>query len=421
MKILWICNIPTPEISRKLELTIYNTGGWLQGLSLGLSKIEGIDLHYLFPSHEVSGLVREKVGNITYHAISRKSKSIKKIDKSLISMIEDFSKTESYDIIHMFGTELPFNFLASNTFDKSKFVTSIQGLVSVYEQHYMANLPVKCQLSYTLYELFKRSTLLNQKADFYRNGLSEVSIIKNTNNIIGRTDWDLACSKHINNDIKYYFCNETLRPKFYDSKWDIEKIERNTIFISQATYPIKGFHIALEAVNIVKKTFPDIKILVAGPDIFYKKGLLNWIKRSTYAKYVRKLILKFDLRRNIYFLGNLNEDQMASTYLRSHVFLSPSSIENSSNSLGEAMLVGTPSISSYVGGISSIFTHNIDGFLYPFDEPYMLAHYLTKILNDDRLANEFSKQARDRALNTHSSEINSQRLVDIYKNILTRK
>ena len=60
------------------------------------------------------------------------------------------------------------------------------------------------------------------------------------------------------------------------------------------------------------------------------------------------LIDKYDLFENIVFCGSLDENSMRDQYLRSHVFISASTIENSPNSVGEAMLLGVPVVTNVV-------------------------------------------------------------------------
>ena len=137
--------------------------------------------------------------------------------------------------------------------------------------------------------------------------------------------------------------------------------------------------------------------------------------------YLQKLIKKHSLSDKITFLGALNETQMRDRLLKSNVFLLCSSIENSSNSLGEAMILGVPCVSSDVGGIKSLINHNSEGFIYPFDEPYMIPYYIDKIFSDTGLANTLSKNARAHALITHSKENNCERLKEIYDSLLKNK
>jgi len=49
MKVLWLCNIPTPDISEKLGIEPSNGGGWIVSLYNMLVKKSDIELFYIFP------------------------------------------------------------------------------------------------------------------------------------------------------------------------------------------------------------------------------------------------------------------------------------------------------------------------------------------------------------------------------------
>lgn len=78
------------------------------------------------------------------------------------------------------------------------------------------------------------------------------------------------------------------------------------------------------------------------------------------------------------FTGILSEEKMIEQYLKSNVFVLPSVIENSSNSLGEAMLLGMPCVATNTGGTMDILEHKKEGFLYPYTEPAMCADYISR-------------------------------------------
>src|SRR5690606_29593717 len=119
---------------------------------------------------------------------------------------------------------------------------SIQGLVSVYAKHYMANLPYEIQRKYSFRDFIKQDNLIQQQEKFKMRGLLEIEAIKNTRYIIGRTTWDKACASQMNPNSRYFKCNETLRGEFYIHVWNQKKCEKHSIFTSQASYPIKGIH-----------------------------------------------------------------------------------------------------------------------------------------------------------------------------------
>lgn len=292
-----------------------------------------------------------------------------------------------------------------------KVVISIQGLVSVYAEQYYANLPQKVIRSTSIRDLI-RGNIEHGKKDFEKRGIFEKLAIANVKHIIGRTDWDKACSLQINPEVNYHVCNENMREPFYEGQWDYNECIKHSIFISQSSYPIKGLHKAIEAFNILLHKYPDAKIFVTGTDPF----LTKFYKIDSYRKYLKKTIKKSGIKDKVFFLGNLNENEMKATFLKANVFLMCSSIENSPNALGEAMLLGVPTVSSDVGGVSSLFSHNVDGYLYPFNESNMMAFYISKVFDNCENQN-MVKNAQERAKKTHDRQQNFNNLLNIYQDI----
>lgn len=68
-------------------------------------------------------------------------------------------------------------------------------------------------------------------------------------------------------------------------------------------------------------------------------------------------------------------------------------LDNSPNSLCEAQLVGIPTVASYVGGVPEMLRDGKDGYLYTFNEPLMLAEYISRIFESDNLAESFSESS----------------------------
>ena len=142
------------------------------------------------------------------------------------------------------------------------------------------------------------------------------------------------------------------------------------------------------------------------------------LKLSGYGKLLKTMIKEYSLKQCVFFTGGLNADQMAHHYKTANVFICPSSIENSPNSLGEAQLVGTPSVASFVGGNPDFVTHEESGLLYRFEEYEMLAYYISRIFEDDNLAIKLSKGGRNIALNRHNRKMNTETLISIYNKVL---
>ena len=110
---------------------------------------------------------------------------------------------------------------------------------------------------------------------------------------------------------------------------------------------------------------------------------------------------------------------MLEQYLCSHVFLSPSSIENSPNSVGEAMLLGMPVVSSDVGGVRNMLEPEKEGLLYAAGDTVALADCICRVFDGENrdMIIRMGQAARRHALQTHDGERNYRRLLEIYDEI----
>lgn len=395
-------------------------GGWLVNASKALSERDDIELSIAFPKkvpNDVRSLQGRKIKYFAFTPVKDRDYNSIENNKYLEKIIDETKP----DIVHIFGTEYAHTLAMVNVckIKNIEAVISIQGLVSVYSRHYMACLPVKVQNRFTLRDFIKQDNLKQQQQKFVKRGELEVEALRKVNHVIGRTTWDKACALQINPNIRYHHCNEILREEFYKYIWDIKQCEKHSIFVSQGSYPIKGLHFMIEAMPMILKHYPDTKLYIGGSDITKSNTLKEKLKVSSYGKYLKHLIEKYDLQNKVIFTGILDERQMCQRYLKSHTFVCSSSIENSPNSLGEAMILGVPAVASDVGGVTDLLENRKEGFIYQFDAPYMLAHYICEIFGNEALALEYSKNAREHALKTHDREKNTNNLLNIYKKIIS--
>lgn len=419
IKVLWLCNTIVPQIQRQLGLSVGNSGGWLVETLDELSKSEKIEMAYCAPLKNQEGIVHIKYNNISFYGFDKKEwqpyKYDSSVEKKMHVILQDFKP----DIVQIFGTEFPHALSMVKAYSRpERTIIHIQGLVSIYAKHYHAYLPESVIWKCSFRDLLRYDNIVLQAVKFSKRGHYETEAIKNVKHVLGRTSWDFACAKQINPDIVYHNCPENLRKEFRTNEcWSIEDCEKYSIFMSQGNYPIKGLHLALEALHEVKKYIPEIKLYVAGGGVLEASSLKSKLRESYYEKYLRKLIKQWNLFDNIIFLGNLSAAEMKLRFLKAHVFIMPSAIENSPNSLCEAMSLGVPAIASYVGGVSDLLEHGKEGFLYPADEPYMLAYYIKKIMENEVIAKDISEKAKKRSNSRNDLSKNVETLIKVYEEV----
>ena len=419
MNILWLTSGTLPEASLLMNEKPTPFGGWFASVSTYLAEEDNIELSVAFSKNGLSDVLALKGKKITFYAFPPVNEKDICLNKKNI-YLEEILNEANPTIVHIFGTEHPRTLAMVNACQKKnvKVLISIQGLTSVISRHCMAGVPLNVLNRFTIRDIIRQDNLRQKRNKRIKYGVFEIKALQKVRHIIGRTTWDRACTFQINPDAQYHFCNETLRDEFYKHKWNINKCEKHSIFMCQATRCLKGLHFMLEAMPLILKYFPNTKLYIGGHSIIKSDTLKEKLKISSYGKYIKELIKKYNLGKIVLFTGILDEKQMCEQYLKSHVFVCPSSIENSPNSLGEAMILGVPCVASYVGGIADMLKHREEGFLYQADAPYMLAYYICEIFKNKELALEFSKRAREHAKVTHDKQKNLNTLIDIYEQII---
>ncbi len=410
MKVLWITNILFPDICEELNLPIPVIGGWMKSSAAAIQYYHP-DVEFAIASPYLGGeLFCKHINGITYYCLPTQKH---KYDKKLEDIWRKIYNEYQPDIIHLHGTEYAHGLAYLHACGANNTLISIQGLVSCYARYEAAD------IKFTDYSSnASLRHILKGEFTMAKQGKYEIQTLQIGKYFIGRTEWDKAHIWAVNPEAKYYFCNETLRKPFYQAQWDVNACERYRIFLSQAAHPIKGLHKVLLALPLILSFYPDTIIYVTGNNLQERKGIIGRLKTTTYSNIIRTMIRRLGLQKHIVFLGSLDEKEMMQQYLKAHVFICPSSIENSPNSLGEAQLVGTPCIASYVGGVANMVEHRKTGMLYRFEEHEMLAKYVCEIFADESLAKSLSANERVAAHLRHNEKINADRTYEIYNTIL---
>lgn len=419
MRILWIVHDVFECFLPYVKGNPTKGGSWIAPLFYGIKDYPEVVLGSIVPI--IGGEAQKKeIGGVTYYSIEiRRGENSKDMSDDLASRylwaINDFKP----DIIHVHGTEKNFGLIRKYLAPAIPVVCSIQGIIiPYYDSLKFSVADIHIGRYKSLKNWFGRGGIGFNLRKWKHYKMIEQEIYRINSYFIGRTTWDKAHLDSLNPNAIYFHGEELLRDEFYTQKWDIDTCERHRIFISSAAYPVKGFHVLLKAAAILKEEYPHIKIVSPLARLNMNSSPLeDALFNEDYDNYLKSLIHRWGLENNIEFKKRLSATEMAIEYKKAHVFALPSFIENSPNSLGESMMIGVPSVASFVGGVADIVRDNESSLLFPPGDYAVLAYQIKRIFSDDALALKLSSEARIIAQRRHNVIQSTQQYMKIYSQI----
>lgn len=421
MKILWITNTPLEILGEKIYGKRSN-GLWMSALLKDFIKENKYQL-IVATSAAVADTIRLEEKGVVYYAVPNQvpllyNENEKSNSLAWGKMIEQ----EQPDLIQVWGTEFTHGLCALRVAEGIPSIIYMQGYLQSIARHYLAGMTAyELKKSVTIRDVIKHDSIAKQQQKYIVSSRKEKEMLELSGKIICENDWCEDSVKALNPDVEVYRCPLSINTVFSEKKWNIEKAEPHSIICTASGYPLKGLHMVLRAVALLKNLYSDIKLYVPGPKMVADNSIQWRLRKRGYAKYIEKLIKELGIEENIVWLGMISQEQLADQYARTRVFVLSSSIENHASSLKEAMMVGTPSIATFVGGVPEYVHHGENGFLYRFEEYELMAGYIKKLFEEDDLAVRISETGREHMLNLHGNMDVFDTMVEIYKDIVEGK
>ena len=410
LKILWITNNLLPKTAAYLQCQAASSGTWLIDIADMLSKQKDVQLAVAC----VYGKEFKKIDldGVTYYLLPGNGKNMLFYTKRFEKLWKQINADFQPDIVHLHGTEYSHGLAFLHACPSVKAVVSIQGVLNRIKDADFAELPSSVFFwNRTLREWMHCNGALEMHAIHKKNAKYEREIANRVQYANGVNAWDTSIFQAINPQLKMFLLEYNLREEIYQSrKWNVEDMQRRTIFTNPGGTPLKGLHQLLKAVVLLKDKYPDILVKVPGMG---KDGKIQ--VKDAYSKYIAKMIRKYNLQDNVCFLGRQTADEICQNILSANVMVIPSAMENVSTMLREAMYLGCPVIASFRGGMADFVSDKNDGFLFDYpDYPY-LAKRIDQLFSDDALCVRFSNNAILKAEKAHDRENNVRGYLQMYQ------
>jgi len=414
LRVLWIVNTVMPQLAAFLDVPGSASGSWLVDIAERLVHDAGIDLAVAC----VHGAEFRRVdtGGVTYYLLPGTGKNMmfytRRFERLWPRILEDFKP----DLVHLHGTEYSHGLTYLRGEHALPTVVSVQGLLARIKDVDLEGLSAWDVLRFrTAGENLHLNGMFELHMLHERNALMESEILRRVKFVSCVNTWDESIALSINPRLESFRVEYNLRDEFYSApNWSLNQVQRGSLFTNPGGVPLKGLHMLLRALSIVKAKYPEVSLVVPGMGDGSGQLLVN----SGYAKYISALLDSLDLERSVEFLERQTPDEIMNRMRSAHAVVIPSAIEGTSLMLREAMFLGVPCVAAFRGGMADFIDDRCDGFLYDFPEYPYLAHRILQLFESDELCRRFSQRASEKAHRAHDREANLRANLSMYERIL---
>ncbi|MDN3655838.1 glycosyltransferase family 4 protein [Ferruginibacter paludis] len=402
MKVLWFTTSPSNAAA---EFGYSHQGcGWISALEtiiVGSGEHE-LGICFIYEGHEYKKIIKDKV--VYYGIPSKKRNGLERILNRQLFKIEDEFESPIYDevikefqpdLIHVFGTENGYGKILQNKFEKVIF--HLQGLAAPYYEVYFPPNVSKWQAlrKDSLNNIIRGLTFFHGYHIFSKRVQREINIVKTWKYFSGRTDFDRNYVQLLHSTATYFHCEELLRPEFFKTEWRSPGLPaaKARIVIGTTVNP-----------NIYKGLDVIYRALALLDDYDIEWNIFGVAESNNFNRVIKKTLAAEIRIPSVRFHGSVNADTLVTQLKKCHFFIHPSYIDNSPNSVCEAMLLGMPVLASSVGGIKTLINNGENGYLFNPHDKYDLAGLIVHLIHNYNKATDAGKNARATAVKRHDSD-----------------
>ncbi|MCX6158504.1 MAG: glycosyltransferase family 4 protein [Ignavibacteriae bacterium] len=394
-KVLWLCPYPVDTIPYKFTKQQfkrkYHPASWIRYLADELGRYEDIELHILTITPWIKRSRHFIFNNINFHILKSiytipfinlgypSYFPIDRLSKYFLNTlyIKRHIRKIKPDLIHIFGTETRYGLAVKDIAIPN--IISLQGPIGLYKD-------------YVDYKINKVELKIENET------------INDVNNYGGVSDWSIDYIKKINPEANIYYFPEAINKIFFENNDTVER-EVDILYLGNIEER-KGIELLIDIVKYIVTDYPKLAVKIIGSG------------DNTYVDKLNIKIANLNLRENISFLGRMDHENIKLHFDKAKMMVFPTQIDNTPNSVVEALASGLPVIASDVGGLSSLIKDGVSGYLFDRAKPDILKEKIILLLSDKYKLMELSTNARRIAKEIHYPTNVAIRAIEIYNELI---
>lgn len=401
--ILWMAHGPSDAAASGAGLRPTGSGSWTYELARLLAATGRWEL--VIACHtSVARRIERVDGGVREVLLPANPSDRSRPDAALRADCQELVRQYRPALIHLHGVEKTY----ALALDRGgvPVIATIHGLLHLMKRGWWGGLTAREVLAVQGWQPTVRGQgIVPDYLRLRRRGQLEQAVIGRVAHLIGATAWDEAHVRAVAPHVPYIRIPPAIRREFFETQWEPWSAAEQLVSPA-ALYPAKGAAVLLKAFRLLRDRFPRLRLILAGHPLS---------SEDSYHWFLRRLIDRLDLANAVDFAGFQTSKGLADLYARSAVAVFPSLVENWSTSLVEAMVVGTPTVAAFTGGLSSVSQDQFSTVFVPPADPELLALQVGRLLGDPGTAARLGNAARQVARRRHDPDALVQATSEVYE------
>ncbi len=167
--------------------------------------------------------------------------------------------------------------------------------------------------------------------------------------------------------------------RFFRSTRTLSSKKTYHLLITRHLEPVYNVASAIQAMAILKQQ-----------SVRYRLSILGG---GTQKQYLQKMIAQLQLSESVQLVGEVNPQEILAYYHQADLVINTSLKDNAPNALLEANASGVPVITTSVGGIAQLYTHQSTAWLIETHASVQLAEAIQQLIENPALYQQLSENA----------------------------
>lgn len=171
----------------------------------------------------------------------------------------------------------------------------------------------------------------------------------------------------------------------------------------------KGHDLLLNAFDVVRKSMPDVHLVIGGGSSKPRKGELEVLAS------MKRIIAEKAMGDRVHLVGYVPDELIVAHYRQAELFALPSIFEPFGMTALEAMACGRPVVASKFGGIRNVISSGKNGLLVDPENAREFAAAMLKLLKNRQHSDAIADAGRETILEHFSWEAIAQKHIAFYR------